>query len=131
MSAVWRAYARLAQCSPETPGWSALLGGEQGPQDQDPSLRQRASASLLAQAIVGVSLTLFLALQARRQLPAAVSSFRLGEEGQMRWVAPTEKNAISEMQEVWLLESRVEGLIILSYFLPARYAVRPGRGYCF
>lgn len=49
----------------------------------------------------------------------------------MRWVAPTEKNTHSQTQEICLLESRVEGLIILAYFLPARYAVRPGRGYCF
>ena len=38
-------YARLAQCSPETPGWSALLGGEQGPQDQDPSLLHCVTSS--------------------------------------------------------------------------------------
>jgi len=29
-------YARLAQCSTETPGRSALLGGEQGPRTQRP-----------------------------------------------------------------------------------------------
>jgi len=27
---------QLAQCSTETPAWSALLGGSQGPQDQKP-----------------------------------------------------------------------------------------------
>ena len=29
------------------------------------------------------------------------------------------------------LESGARGLIITSYFLPARFADRPGRGYCF
>jgi hypothetical protein len=37
ITAETQGYARLAQCSPETPGWSALLGGEQGPRDQKPS----------------------------------------------------------------------------------------------
>jgi len=32
--AIQRVYARLAQCSTETPGRSALLGGSQGPQDR-------------------------------------------------------------------------------------------------
>jgi len=35
-------YARLAQCSPETPGWSALLGGEQGPQQRNRSIELQA-----------------------------------------------------------------------------------------
>jgi len=47
----------------------------------------------------------------------------------MRRVAPTETD--TARLEIWLLESGVPGLIIPSYFLPVRYAERPGRGYCF
>ncbi len=48
----------------------------------------------------------------------------------MHWVAPAEKDATKTLG-IWVLESRARGLIITTYFLPARYAVRPGRGYCF
>ena len=72
----------------------------------------------------------------------------------MRWVAPSEKDTANEVpgKRLWAvadhqplranssftrahrtryLESGAQGLIILSYFLPARSAARPGRGYYF
>jgi hypothetical protein len=48
----------------------------------------------------------------------------------MHWVAPAEKYATKTLW-IWLLESGALGLIIPTYFLPARYAIRPGRGYYF
>ncbi len=48
----------------------------------------------------------------------------------MRWAALTGIDATDAL-EIWLLESGALGLIIPPYFLPARYAVRPGRGYYF
>jgi hypothetical protein len=49
----------------------------------------------------------------------------------MRWAVLTEIVETTDALEMRLLESRALGLIIPTYFLPARYAVRPGRGYYF
>ena len=72
-------YVKLAQCSTETPDRSALLGGEQGPQDQKPTpaLVSGAYPSAFLLSTSALQFTLLDAEQGPRKCYTAASHLRL------------------------------------------------------